>query len=193
MSVESVGPERRVPGEPGIWLFVLGDMVAFAVMFGVLVATQTEDPALYESSQAQLHIGIGVLNTVVLITSSLLVALGVRAARGSVPERARPLFAGAIACALTFVALKAVEYGDLLAADSGPRANDFFLYFFAFTGLHLLHVLIGIAVLSGVVRIVARPRMTPRDRTMVESGASYWHMVDLLWLVLFALLYLLGA
>lgn len=184
--------ERRMPGEAGIWLFILGDMVVFAVVFGVLVHSRGQDPAAYELGQGQLHIGLGIVNTVLLLTSSLLVAAGVRVSRGPDARRARPFLLGAIGCALAFAALKAVEYTDLASSGHGPATSEFSQLFFTFTGLHLLHVAIGLAVLGGVVRLVRRPALGEHDAMMLETGASYWHMVDLLWIVLFALLYLLG-
>lgn len=184
--------ERRMPAEAGIWLFILGDMVAFAIVFGVLVHTRGEDPAAYELGQSQLHIGLGVLNTVILLTSSLLVAMGVQVSRTADHAKARVLFKGAIGCALAFAALKAVEYTDLATSGHGPGTGDFQQYFFSFTGLHLLHVAIGLAVLGGILRMLRRPALDDHDAMMLESGASYWHMVDLLWIVLFALLYLMG-
>lgn len=193
MSAPGVTPrERRMPGETGIWLFILGDMVVFAIVFGVLVHTRGEDPAAYELGQSQLHIGLGILNTVILLTSSLLVAMGVQVSRGADHARARGYFKGAIVCALAFAALKAVEYTDLATSGHGPGTGDFQQYFFSFTGLHLLHVAIGLAVLGGILRMLRRPALDDHDAMMLESGASYWHMVDLLWIVLFALLYLLG-
>lgn len=186
---------RRIPGEVGVWLFVLADMCAFALMFGVLVHVQGEDAALYEASQSELTLGIGVANTLILLTSSLVVALGVRAARGPRPAEAARFFTVAIACALSFATLKAVEYADLAAADVSARESDFFLYYFTFTGIHLLHVAVGLCVLVFVTRAVRRATapLDARGTSFVESGASYWHMVDLLWIVLFSLLYLFGT
>ena len=181
---------RRTPGEGGVWVFVLGDMCVFAAVFGVLLWQRGQDPAMYAAGQAELHVGLGALNTVVLLTSSLLVALGVRAARAGDHRTAPRLLAGAAGCAVAFAALKAVEYTDLATSGHGPGTTTFFASYFTFTGLHLLHVAFGLAVLLGVVRIARRPGLDDHDVTMLESGTSYWHMVDLLWLVLFALLYL---
>ncbi|HYF26232.1 MAG TPA: cytochrome c oxidase subunit 3 [Baekduia sp.] len=194
MSVRAPAAERgrRIPGEAGVWVFILGDMLVFAVLFGVLVATQADDPALYERSQNELHVGLGALNTAWLLTSSLAVALGVRAARAQDGGAAARLFLAAVGCAIAFIAFKAVEYADLLGAGHGARENDFFQYFYCATGLHLLHVAIGIGVLGAAIRLVRRPPLSSRDLGAVESCTSYWHMVDLLWIVLFALLYLLG-
>lgn len=185
---------RRNPGEGGVWFFILGDMCAFALMFGILVRLQAQHSGLYEAGQSELHVEFGVANTVVLLVSSLAVALGVRAARGPDPRTATRFFLFSIGCAVLFAAFKVVEWSDLASSDASAHDSEFFLYYFTFTGLHLLHVVIGVACLYGVIR-VTRGRTEPLEPgrvSLVESGASYWHMVDLLWVVLFALLYLLG-
>lgn len=187
---EALGP--RVPGEAGIWIFVLGDMVVFAVCFVVLATVYARDHAAYAADQQALHLSLGIVNTVVLVTSSLTMALAVRAARLARPRAAARFVVATMAGAVLFIAVKAVEYTDLVTAGHTARSDDFFLYYFCFTGLHLLHVVIGLCVLAGVLRIVRRPVLGEHDRRLVETGASYWHMVDLLWLVLFGLLYTLG-
>lgn len=86
--------------------------------------------------------------------------------------------------------MKLLEWGDKLSAGITPATNDFFMFFFTLTGLHFLHLLIGMVVLGFLVRASRRPLPTPRQLAYVEGGACFWHMVDLLWIVLFPLLYL---
>ncbi len=196
--------ERRgrthLPGEPGIWLFVIADLLVFALFFGVILYARARQPAVFDRGQATLHEAYGGVMTLLLLTSSLLVAAGVRALRGDTGEtapRAEPghviasrLLAGALVCAGGFAVLKAVEYGTLAADGRWPTASDFYMYFFVFTLLHLAHVVIGSGVLQAMRRSVARPGAGSRKMVFVEIGATYWHMVDLIWLVLFALFYL---
>jgi len=182
---------RHMPGEEGAWVFILGDMVVFAVFFGVIVYTRGQDPELFRASQAHLDQGLGTLNTLLLLTSSYFVARGVRAADGRGHGAAARLFGAALLCAAGFVVVKAIEYANGIDAGHTPATNDFFLYFYVFTGIHLLHVVIGAAVLYALIRLTRRAEPGLRDRTLIESGASYWHMVDLLWIALFSLLYLM--
>lgn len=188
----SKGATRRMPGEEGVWVFILGDMLVFALFFGVIIYLRGEDPALFTQSQGQLSQTAGALNTVLLLTSSLFVALGVRASRDDAKDKARALFALALLCGLCFAGVKAIEYADKIALGLTPAENDFYMYFFVFTGIHLLHVTIGVAVLAALIRIARRPKLAAHDISLIESGASYWHLVDLLWVVLFALFYLLA-
>lgn len=183
---------RRVPGEPGVWVLVLGDMTIFAVLFAALVALHAQDPAAYAASQAHLRMPIGLANTVVLLTSSLAVAAGVRALAGGRRAAARRLLHAAIACGVVFAALKGVEYAALLGDGHGLRDSQFLAHFFGATGLHLFHVLVGLGALAVASRAAGRPAPAPGESRLVGACASYWHMVDLLWIGLFTLLYLLG-
>lgn len=182
----------RLPGEEGVWVFILGDLVVFALFFGTIVYTRGQDHAAFAAGQAHLHRGLGVLNTVVLLTSSLLVARGVRAVDGRGPGRAPLLFGLAVGCALVFCAVKAVEYTSLLSDGYSPGTSDFFLYYFIFTGIHLGHVVLGGTLLTFVARRARKADPTGRDIAFAETGASFWHLVDLLWIVLFSLLYLMN-
>jgi nitric oxide reductase NorE protein len=185
-------PAKRIPGEAGLWVLLLGDMTVFALFFGAFLVTRGQHPAEFAASRTQLTIGLGAANTVALLTSSLLVARAVRAHReGRGPQAARRLIAGAGLCALVFATIKGLEWGERLHAGDTPASSDFFMFYFAITAVHFLHLLIGVALLGWVWRIVGRPGPAgARERLIVECGASYWHMVDLLWIVIFPLLYL---
>jgi nitric oxide reductase NorE protein len=168
---------------------LLGDMVVFAVFFGTIVVLRGQHPDLVASSQPALHRGLGTLNTLVLLSSSLLVANGVRLARDR-DRRAPYLFRGALACSAVFVAVKAVEYTDLATNGHGPGVNDFFAYYFTFTGIHLGHVVLGSVGLIVASRMARPTNQSRRRDSWLEGIACFWHLVDLLWIVLFALLYL---
>ena len=98
----------------------------------------------------------------------------------------------AIGCGLLFIGLKVFEYVALASAGHGPGANNFYLYYFILTGLHLLHVCIGLAVLGLLVTQSRRAELSETRMALVEGGACFWHLVDLLWIFLFALLYLVS-
>lgn len=183
---------RHVPGEPGVWIFLFGDMVVFGVFFATFMYQRSLAPKLFDDSRHTLSIGIGLTNTLILLTSSLFVVTAIRAIRSSQRNTAQILLAGAVVCGLAFVGLKAVEYTAKVSQGHVPTQNNFYLYYFILTGLHLFHVLIGIAVL---VLLFFQARSTELSATrmgLVEGGACFWHLVDLLWIVLFPLLYLVS-
>ena len=182
-------PETRMPGEEGLWVFILGDMGMFALFFGTIMVTLVPHPRTYAESQHHLHPWLGILNTVLLLTGSLLVVRGMRRLGDGSPVAAR-LFTGAFLCAIGFGAVKVTEYTMLVHDGYTGGTNDFFMYYFVFTGIHLAHLVIGAVVMLFLVRTARLPRLTRRRWLAAECGGIYWHMVDLLWLVLFPLLYL---
>lgn len=180
---------RRVPGEPGIWIVVLGDIAAFLVLFGTFLVYRADQPAVFAASQAELSPAFGFVNTLLLLTSSLAVVAGVHAHRAADGPSARRAFHVAIALGGLFVVSKAIEWTSKADAGYVPDRDAFFSLYYVLTGLHLLHVVVGLTVLWLLARIAGRGDRRAQDPQLVESGAIFWHMVDLLWVVLFALVY----
>ena len=179
----------HLPGEPRMWFFVIGDLIIFGVYFVVYMYYRGLDHPQFLESQARLNTDIGAVNTVVLLTSSLFVALGTSALRTGKVADAHRLFLMALVTGSVFPVLKAFEYVPEVASGLTPGTNLFFMFYYVMTGMHLCHVLLGLAILYFVVRDLrgpAEPRLS-----LAATGATYWHMVDLLWIILFALLYLM--
>lgn len=182
---------RHVPGEPGIWVLIFGDMTVFAVLFGVYLHARGADPQLFAESQDSLNRAAGAINTLVLLTSSLLVVLAVRAYRDPVRRHtASRLLVGGAFVGTLFVVVKAFEYYEKFDAGLLPTTNDFFMYYFVLTGLHLVHVVLGLVALVVLSRLARAQEATPTRLAFLEGGACFWHMVDLLWIVIFPLLFL---
>ncbi|AKK30559.1 cytochrome c oxidase subunit 3 family protein [Mycobacterium sp. EPa45] len=179
----------HVPGDPSMWFFVIGDLLIFGIYFVGYIYFRGQSPDLFLQSQARLNVDIGAVNTVVLLTSSLFVVLGTTAARaGNAPDALRR-FVVALTLGAAFPVLKVFEWVPEITAGITPGTNLFFMFYFVMTGLHLCHVLLGLIILCFVIRnlkTAARPKIS-----FVETGATYWHMVDVLWLVLFAAFYLM--
>jgi nitric oxide reductase NorE protein len=179
----------HLPGESSMWFFIIGDLLIFGVYFISYMIFRGQNQALFLHSQQYLNQGIGATNTVVLLTSSLFVALGTQAARAGKSSDAYRLWALALAFGAAFPCLKMVEWMPKVSAGLTPGENLFFMYYYVMTGLHLCHVLLGLVIMGFVMRNLRASRQP--NIKFVETGAMYWHMVDLLWLVLFALFYLM--
>lgn len=180
--------ERRVPGEPGIWVLVLGELFIFSMFFITIAAEHSARPELFRQAQATLNHSLGLTNTLLLLTSSLLVALAVDRLREAAPG-ARPLLHAAMACGAGFAVIKVVEYTEKIRGGVNIASSEFFTLYFAFTGIHLAHVLLGLGVL-GLLSAAGRSPAVMDRSGFIECGAIFWHLVDLLWIVLFALFYL---
>lgn len=185
------GRARRMPGEAGIWIVVFGDMAMFGALFAILLDYRTREPALFAASHAAMGQGFGLVNTGLMLTSSWFVALAVQALRRGRGDVARRLVMLAIACGIGFGVVKYFEYSDKIAAGHTLMANDFFMFYFVYTGIHLVHVVIGTLLLAAIaVHLGGRSSVSAMAMRNIESGGVFWHLVDLLWIVIFALFYL---
>jgi nitric oxide reductase NorE protein len=180
----------HVPGEGGMWVVIIGDMTVFALLFGVYLEVRSHSPAVFDTAQQSLNKGLGAINTVLLVCSSLMVVTGVRAMRAGMREIAATALLAAFCFGLGFMAVKISEWwihaGDL----NPPEAKDFWLYYFILTGLHFFHVFIGMGLLVFMFTQARRTALSARRFAFVEGAGCFWHMVDLLWMVIFPLLYL---
>lgn len=182
----------HIPGEVGIWVFIFGDMLVFALFFGVFMVERGQGLEEFRTGRESLDTALGAINTLLLLTGSILVVLAMNAVRKGLADRAPRLIVGAMGTGALFIVNKAIEYTDKIHAGLTPHAGDFYTLFFVFTGIHLLHLIIGMAALGYMYTLARRPRPGSRDVATMESCASYWHLVDLLWLVLFPLFYLVA-
>ncbi|MEV7085397.1 cytochrome c oxidase subunit 3 [Streptomyces sp. NPDC093085] len=188
------GPSRgggRTPGETGIWVFAFGDLLVFTVFFCVFVHERARAPEAFELGRRSLDLTFGTLNTLLLLTGSLSVVLGLHALRRGATRPGTRALLVTLVCGAGFVIDKYLEYAGAVQAGHTPSANAFFMYYFVLTGIHLVHLLIGMAGLGLMYRIARTPSPGPREIRLLEAGGCYWHLVDLLWIILFALLYLM--
>ncbi len=178
---------RLVPGQPDMWAFVFFETLIFTAYFGFYLFYRTQSPELFLRSQAQLDLRIGVFNTLVLLLSSWSVARCVQASRaGAYGPALKDVFLTAF-FGLVFLGSKVFEWVRQIHMGNGFSSNDFFTYYFFLTGIHFVHLLIGFVVLGVVVYQLRSPAR--RSQELVETCATYWHTVDFLWVLIFALLY----
>jgi len=183
-------PRAHVPGEPGVWILLLGEMSFFAMLFASFLYYRGFDPGGFADAQKALNQWVGLINTLLLLTSSLFVAYAVRAARAARTDLAPRMFGLGIACAIGFILCKGFEYHELFDRGIAISDHTFYSFYFGLTVLHLGHVVIGTILLTLMTIATRRPFAKSIHLAMTESGACFWHMVDLLWIVIFALLYL---
>ena len=173
----------ELPGDLMMWVLIVSELLVFGAGLGAFLAVRITDPQGFAAAQDHLQRTAAGLNTLVLVTSGFLAALAVKAAAAGLAGRTRLLLGGAGLLGIVFLAIKAVEYGAEIAQGIGVESHPFFMFYFLLTGFHAAHVVAGIVILS-LVGWRARPRA-------VEAGASFWHMVDLVWVLLFPVIYLL--
>ena len=181
---------RRLPGDSGVWMFISADTLAFGLFFLVFTVGRVAQPTLFADSARHLSVGLGLLNTLILLTSGWLMALAVQAAREGMRERLVRCLMLTMVVGSGFAITKVFEYVTKVRSGITMLTNEFFMYYFAFTGVHFLHFLVGMVVLATCLAKARRDPLDEHFRIWIESSASYWHMVDLLWIILFPLLYI---
>lgn len=189
-STLSPADTRSLSGSEGVWVFILADMTVFAVMFGAFMWDRRQNPDAFEQSRHVLNLNFGGINTLILLTSSMLVVLGIDALRNDRLKQAPTCFGLALACGIAFILSKIMEYKEKFDPGYSVLSNDFFMYYFVMTGMHLGHVVVGSVILAVLWR-KSTTATSVNGLVAFESGATYWHMVDLLWICLFPLFYLL--
>jgi len=184
---------RRLPGVEGVWVFIGADSVIFAILFLSFMQDRLKNPAIFEASRHTLNMHLGGIDTLILLTSSWSVALAVQAMKRDEIDREPLLLLGGAVTGLMFVVSKSIEYFQKFAHGLTPGTNPFYMWYFTLTGIHLAHVLLGTSLLTFLWIRSRRGAYSRSHREVPESVASFWHLVDLLWIVLFPLLYLMKA
>jgi nitric oxide reductase NorE protein len=180
-----------VPGVRDFWILIAAECGLFSLFFVTYMLSRNGDIDLYRASQQTLSRNLGGFNTLVLILGSWAVMRALDCVRCDRAQGAARWLAGAAGCGVTFFCVKIVEYGDKLSHGLFPTTNDFFTFYFVLTMIHLVHLIIGTIVLLVMRRGVIEGAYRAGHMAVLESGAIYWHLVDLLWMFLCALLYLL--
>ena len=181
MSEASVFDE--LPGDLMMWVLIVSELLVFGAGLAAFLAVRITDPTGFAIAQDHLQRTAAGINTVVLVTSGFLAALAVKSAAAGLVTRARLLLTGAGLLGLVFLAIKWREYSSEMAKGIDVDTHPFFMFYFLLTGFHAAHVVAGI-VIFGLVGWRVRART-------VEVGVAFWHMVDLVWVLLFPVIYLL--
>jgi cytochrome c oxidase subunit III len=189
----------------GMWVFLVTEIMFFGGLFMAYLVYRHAAPSAFQEASHHLNVVYGTLNTAILIVSSLTMALGVRSAQTSAPPKTQVMWIvitmmfGAV-----FLGIKAIEYAekfrDHLVPGPGfrweglyPRgAEQFYSLYFCMTGLHAIHMVIGLGVMTWLALTTLKGRYNAAYYTPVEVAGLYWHFVDIVWIFLFPLLYLIG-
>jgi len=193
--------ESSTTARLGMWLFISTEILLFGGLFLLYSLYRLKNPADFHNGSAELSRFFGTLNTAILITSSLTVALAIQALRTNKSGSSLALLLVTIGLAVSFLIVKSFEWGAkfehglypgaavLLAKPKGEIL--YFGLYFMMTGLHAVHVIAGIGVLTFVFVWVKRGKVTAKRSILLENVGLYWHLVDIIWIFLFPLFYLI--
>jgi cytochrome c oxidase subunit III len=185
----------------GMWLFIASEIMLFGGLFMLYSMYRLKNPAEFHSASLELSLISGAANTCVLITSSLFAVFSLYFLESGRNKYSSLFLFLTICLALIFLIIKTFEWtekfyhglypGSPLLMSSSKGENLFFGLYFVMTGLHLLHVIIGIGLLTFVYTRIRIGRVSAANPALLENSALYWHMVDIIWIFLFPLLYLI--
>lgn len=183
--------QQDLPGDLAIWIFILAEMLAFGVLFVTYAFARAQNVELFNASQLTLSRTSGAINTLVLITSSYFVVRGVAAIKQGMNKQCAHWMTAAFLLGGVFVVIKMMEFHAKFAADITMSTNNFYMFYLSLTFFHFMHVLMGMVILAVIIIKAKRGGYSAQDHVGVETGASFWHMVDFLWIILFPLVYII--
>jgi cytochrome c oxidase subunit 3 len=188
----------------GMWLFLATEILFFGGLFAAYTLYRWSYPESFRAGSHELDIVLGAVNTVVLIGSSLTMALAVRGGQMGSSRATAGFLVLTIVLGTVFLVIKGFEYHHKFVEHHIPgpafrfegagatHAEMFFVLYFAMTGLHALHMVVGVTLLGALVLLAWRGAYTAENHNFLEGAGLYWHFVDLIWIFLFPLLYLVG-
>ncbi len=202
MSLNQTSPHNDESGKKlGMWLFLYTEIILFGglfVLYAVYLTVHTED---FIEGGKQLNRMFGMMNTVILLVSSFAVAASITAVQKSQKAIALIALGSSIVCGLIFLVNKYFEWGHKISHGIYPNSeelldgpigqNIFFGLYYVITGLHGLHIIIGMTVLAVAMAYVQAGKITPTRFALLENAGLYWHLVDLIWIFIFPLFYLI--
>ncbi|WP_245942480.1 cytochrome c oxidase subunit 3 family protein [Candidatus Colwellia aromaticivorans] len=183
--------EKCLPGDLAMWFFILAELTVFAILFIGFAVSEQLNAEMFIEGKAKLHQISGLINTLTLITSSFFVALALNAMHKGDGKKSAKLLVIAKLVASVYIAVKVWEYMSLFDQNIDIETNTFFTLYFMITFFHLMHVLLGMVILIFIAMKAANNEYNASNISGYESGASYWHMVDMLWIILFPLIYVI--
>jgi nitric oxide reductase NorE protein len=183
--------EPRLVGDGVVWLLVLVELLTFGIFFISFAVARWREPKVFAAGQGALSLSTGALNTLLLVAASWCVARAVQAFRLDASAAGGRWSLGALGGALGFLLVKSHEFSGKIAAGFDWADNSFTMLYTLLTGFHFLHVLVGAVVFAILGWKAHQGAYGAQQLNGPESGAVFWHMVDLLWMVLFALVYVM--
>jgi len=180
------------PGDFGIWLIIYIELITFAGLFLGYAFTRSQNVELFNTSQDLLNQNFGLINTVLLLTSSYYVVKSVHLIKSGIKSKNPSKYLlFAIILGTLFLVFKSFEFISKYNEGINISTNTFFMFYYILTIFHFLHVFLGIIILTITYKNMIKEKYNSQNLMGLETAASYWHMVDLLWIILFPLIYII--
>jgi len=187
--------EKYPAGDFGIWLVIYLELITFGGLFVAYAFARRGEVELFNSSQLLLNQTSGFINTLILLTSSLFIIKAIEAVKKYEPKIATKeasfWLLSAMGLGGLFLILKSIEFMEKYEQGINISTNTFFMFYFIMTVFHFMHVILGLIIFFNIHKNLKNGKYSSTEYTGMETGAVYWHLVDLLWIILFPLIYLM--
>lgn len=180
-----------LPGDLAIWIFIYAELAVFGILFILYAVVKSANPEIFADGHDHLNRIAGLINTIALITASYFVVQAVGAVKQNNNKACVNWLYLALVAGSVYLGVKLFEYSEAINAGYELTTNKFYTYYYLLTLFHFAHVLLGMVILVFVLLNAKAGRYSPQNLNGIESGASYWHMVDLVWVILFPLVYVI--
>jgi len=178
------------PGGILLWIIIFLELITFGIALIFFVLSAKENPELFHTSRLQLNSTFGMINTIFLLTSGFFMAVTVKEFKSKNIQKSKKYLLVTMFFGILFLTLKSIEYSGKLDAGLGIGHNTFFTYYWLLTLFHVIHVIVGLVILVSVYFGLKKEKITTEIED-IEASAAFWHMCDLIWLLLFPILYLI--
>ena len=201
MSTNTATHQNDLVSKTGMWLFLFTEMLLFGALFIVYTVYRFRNPVAFHLAARELNVFIGTVNTIILLISSTTIAMSITAIQKKNKRLTLLLLGITILLGLSFLVNKYFEWGEhfkehiypgsAILALRGHGDTLFYGLYFFLTGLHALHIIIGLVFISVIASLILRNRINTDNYVLLENSGLYWHLVDLIWIFLFPLFYLI--
>lgn len=191
MYLEQSIKTKYPPGDLAVWIFICAELFVFAIFFASYAFTRANNIELFNEFQATLNTDLALLNTIALLASSYFVVNSVIAIKYDQQKKAATNLLYAIIGGAAFLAFKLIEYSHHISEGINLTTNLFYMFYLSLTFFHFMHVILGMLILIILWINTRKGLYTSTQHNGLESGGAYWHMVDMVWLILFPLIYIM--
>jgi len=183
--------DQPIPANMAVWILIAAELTEFALFFVIYLVVRSHNPEIFSQGPERLNLLAGTLNTLALITSSYFVARAISAIKMNKPKQTVKWLGASLLMGASYLGIKTWEYFWNAQAGLDSRTDLFYTLYYYLTFNHLLHVMMGMCTLAWVMVRAHYNAYNKDEYQGLESAACYWHMIDLAWIIIFPLLYVL--
>ncbi len=191
MYIQETIKTKYPPGDLALWIFICAELLVFGVFFAAYAFARANNIELFNQYQATLNTDLALINTIALLTSSYFVVSAIIAIKENQQQKSSRFLLLAILGGITFLIFKMTEYSHHMSEGINLTTNLFYMFYLSLTFFHFMHVILGIMILLVLWINTRKGTYTTEEHNGLVSGGAYWHMVDMVWLILFPLIYIM--